>query len=164
LDTVETKANYQRVLCLWLRAALELPATEVAHTLGWRTSSVYNLHSRYLREGATALLSGGRGGRHHALLSPEQERRLLASFASTAQEGGVAEASLLRRAYEAEVGHPVAQSTVYRLLARQGWRKLTPRPAHPDASREAQEKFKKSFAVWSAPRPYAKPNAAFRCV
>ncbi|MBV9248450.1 MAG: winged helix-turn-helix domain-containing protein [Acetobacteraceae bacterium] len=58
----------------------------------------------------------------------------------------------------------MAKSTVCRLLARQGWRKLTPRPAHPDASREAQEKFKKSFAVWSAPRPYAKRNAVFRCV
>ena len=103
------------MLCLWLRAALELPATEVAHTLGWRASSVYNLHSRYLREGATALLSRGRGGRHHALLSPEQERRLLASFVSRAQEGGVAEASLLRRAYEAEVAisWPRAPSAVY---------------------------------------------------
>jgi len=164
LDTVETKADYQRVLCLWLRATLQLSATEVAHVLGWRTSSVYNLHSRYLHEGVAALLSVGRGGRHHALLSPEQERRLLASFASTAREGGVAEASLIRRAYEAEVGHPVAKSTVYRLLARQGWRKLMPRPAHPDVSREAQEKFKKSSAVWSAPRPDVKPNVVFRCV
>jgi transposase len=93
----------------------------MAHTLGWRTSSVYHLHSRYLREGAAVLWSVGRGRRHHARLSPEPERRLLAWFTSTAREGGVAEASLRRRAYEAEVDPPVAQSTVYRLLARQGW-------------------------------------------
>jgi transposase len=160
LDQVETKADYQRVLCLWLRA-LGLSATEIARTLGWRTSSVYHLHSRYLHEGITVLLGAGRGGRHHALLSPEQERRLLAPFASTASQGGVAEASLIRRAYEGqEVGHRVAKSTVYRLLARQGWRKLAPRPAHPDASQEAQKAFKKSFVVWCAPKPYAKHNVA----
>jgi transposase len=33
LDQVETKADYQRVLCLWL-GALGLSATEIARTLG----------------------------------------------------------------------------------------------------------------------------------
>jgi transposase len=159
LDQVETKADYQRVLCLWLRA-LGLSAAEIARTLGWRTSSVYNLHSRYRHEGIAVLLGAGRGGRHHALLREEQERRLLAPFASTASQGGVAEASLIRRAYQAQVGHGVAKSTVYRLLARQGWRKLAPRPAHPDASQEAQKAFKKSFVVWCAPRLHAKHDAA----
>jgi Winged helix-turn helix len=32
---------------------------------------------------------------------------------------------------------------VRRLLARHGWRKLVPRPYHPDASRQQQEAFKK---------------------
>jgi hypothetical protein len=82
LDQVETKADYRRVLCVWLRAALGWSAPEIARTLGWAMSSVYNLHSRYRHEGATALLSAGRGGRHHALLSEEQEKRLLASFAA----------------------------------------------------------------------------------
>jgi transposase len=160
LDQVETKADYRGVLCVWWRAALGLSAPEIARTLGWRMSSVYNLHSRYRHEGATALLSAGRGGRHHALLSEEQEKRLLASFAATARQGGMTEMSLVRRAYEEQVGHAVAKSTVYRLLARQGWRKLAPRPAHPDVSREAQRAFKKSSAVWSAPKPYARRNAA----
>ena len=92
LQTVDSKADYRRVLCLWLRAALGLPAAEVALALGWRTSSVYNLQSRYQHEGATALLGAGRGGRRRAWLSPEQEQRLLDSFTATAGQGGMTEA------------------------------------------------------------------------
>ncbi len=47
LQEVESKADYGCVLCLWLRAALGLPAAAVALALGWRISSVYNLPSRY---------------------------------------------------------------------------------------------------------------------
>jgi transposase len=164
LQEADAKADYQRVLCLWLRAALGLSAAEIALTLDWRTSSVYNLHSRYLQQGAEVLFSVGRGGRHRAWLSPEQEQRLWASFVATAGQGGMAEASVIRRVYEQQVGHEVAKSTVYRLLARHGWRKLVPRPAHPDASEEAQQAFKKSSAVRCAPNPNAKRNAAWHSV
>jgi transposase len=55
----------------------------------------------------------------------------------------IATAGEIQRAFEARVGHEVAESTIYRLLHRHGWRKLMPRPTHPKASREAQEQFKK---------------------
>ena len=163
LQEVRSKAGYRRVLCVWLRAALRLPAAEVALALGWRTSSVYNLQSRYQHEGAIALLGSGRGGRRRAWFSPEQEQRLLHSFTPTAEQGGMVEASALVRAYEQEAGHPVALSTVYRLLTRHGWRKLVPRPQHPDASREGQDAFKKSSAVWCAPNSNANGRAVWRC-
>jgi transposase len=60
LQEVRSKADYRRVLCVWLRAALGLPAAEVALVLGWRTSSVYNLQSRYQQEGEGTLLGRGR--------------------------------------------------------------------------------------------------------
>jgi Winged helix-turn helix len=41
------------------------------------------------------------------------------------------------------VGRPVHHSVVYRALPRQGWRKITPRPKHPNANEEAREAFKK---------------------
>ena len=150
------------MLCLWLRAALGLPAAEVALALGWRTSSVYNLQSRYQHEGIKALLGTGRGGRRRAWLSPEQEQRLLDWFTAAAEQGGITEAGALCRAYEQQVGHAVARSTVYRLLARHGWRKLVPRAHHPEASREVQEAFKKSSAGWCAPNPDAKHSAVWR--
>jgi transposase len=144
LQTVDSQADYRRVLCLWLRAALGLPAAAVTLALGWRTSSVYNLPSRYQHAGAGALFGTGRGGRRRAWFSPEQEQRLLDSFTATAGQGGRVEAGAMCRAYEQQVGHAVAPSPIYRLLARHGWRKLVPRPHHPDASREGQEAFKKA--------------------
>lgn len=163
LDQAASKAEYQRVLCVWLRAALALPAAEIATALGWSTGAVHNLHSRYLHEGASALLGGNHGGRRRALLSWEEEQVLLQAFAAVAEQGGMAEASRLRAALEQQAGHPVTKSTVYRLLARHGWRKLVPRPRHPDTNPAVQEAFKKSSGAWCVPRPHAKRNAVWRC-
>ncbi len=105
----------------------------------------------------------GRGGRRRAWLSPEQEQRLLDSFTAAAGQGGITEAGTLCRAYEQQIGHAVAPSTMYGLLARHGWRKLVSRPYHSDASREVQEAFPKSSAGWCAPNPDAKHNAVWHC-
>jgi transposase len=164
LDQTRSKFDYRRALCLWLRAVLGLPAADIATALGWRTGSVHNLHSLYLRQGVTALSGVGRGGRHRQLLTIEQESALLAAFSSAAAQGGVAEAGAVRAALEQQLGHDVDKSTVYRLLARHGWRKLVPRPYHPDASPAQQAAFKKSFVVWFVAKRHAKHNAVWRCV
>jgi hypothetical protein len=49
----------------------------------------------------------------------------------------------LKAAYEKAIGHPTSNSTIYNLLARHDWRKLMPRPFHPDRDLEAQKDFKK---------------------
>jgi transposase len=163
LKSAPSQATYQRVLCLWLRAALDLPAAQIATALGWHVGSVYNLQSRYLHDGSATLVGVGRGGRRQALLTEEEEIHLLSAFASLAGQGGVVEASVLRRAYEEKVGAKVAKSTVYRLLTRQGWRKLVPRPYHPDASRKQQQAFKKSCVGGCASKPHGKPSVACGC-
>jgi Winged helix-turn helix len=157
------KTTYQRVQCVWLRAALELSAPPVAQALGWWLSAVHHGQARSLRHGSAALLGSGRGGPAHAHLSVAQEQELLADFAVPAAPGGVVEAGPVRMADEAAVGHTVPQSTVYRLLNRHGWRKLTPRPRHVAASGVVQEAFQKSFVVWCAPRGSAKGRRAARC-
>jgi hypothetical protein len=55
---------------------------------------------------------------------------LLQTFARRADLGELVTAGQIQQAFEAEVGHPVHKSMVYRLLARHGWRKLVPRPRH----------------------------------
>jgi transposase len=163
LDQAATKTEYRRVLCVWLRASLGMSAAEIATALGCSVGTVHNLHSQYLREGDTALAVYERGGRHRELLTAAEEGKLLATFASLAEQGEITEVSAVRTALERQVGQVVAKSTAYRLLQRQGWRKLAPRPFHPDASLRAQEAFKKSSGVWSAPSLLAKPNAVSVC-
>jgi transposase len=148
LAQVTSPAEYERIMCVWLRASLGLSCQQIATVLGWHPGSVRNLQSRVLREGVAVLEQPGRGGRYRAHLTLAAEEALLADFCFAAGQGGVVEAGPLRVAYETQVEHPVAKSTLYRLLARHGWRKLVPRPYHPDASAAAQQAFKKSSGAW----------------
>jgi transposase len=120
----------------------------MATVLGWHINSVYDLHSPYLREGVTSLQGPGRGGRHRQNLSPAQEQELLAQFFAMATPGSMLAARAVRAAYETLAGHSVPKSTVYRLLARHGGRKLAPRPRHPKADPVRQEAFQKSSGAW----------------
>lgn len=144
LKRARTKGEFQRIQCLWLRAALGWNANQVAAAVGWRPTSVRRVQSRYLREGEAILQSPGRGGRRHENLSREEEQRLLDEFVTPAGQGGIMEVSQVKRAYEKAVGHPVPKSTVYRLLARHGWRKLAPRPRHVKSDAAGQQAFKKT--------------------
>lgn len=87
----------------------------------------------------------GRGGRRNSYLSLEEEKAFLAPFFERAQRGEIATVAELQRAFEAQIGQAVDDSTIYRLLHRHGWHKLMPRPKHPQATREAQEQFKKTL-------------------
>jgi transposase len=89
----------------------------------------------------------------------EEERHFLAPFFTRAQTGEIATVAEIQRAFEVQVGHEVDDSTIYRLLARHGWRQLMPRPTHPKASKEAQEQFKKTLR---APRSGGSRNTSRR--
>jgi len=66
LDQAASKAEYQRVLCVWLRTALAMPAAEIATALGWHTGSVHNYTRAIYTKGpqpsweATMVGDGGR--------------------------------------------------------------------------------------------------------
>jgi hypothetical protein len=73
-----------------------------------------------------------------------EEKALLARFANAAGAGEMLNIRDLKRAYEQAIGHETSNSTVYNLLDRHGWRKLMPRPFHPQRDVEAQNAFKKT--------------------
>jgi transposase len=125
LKKTKSKADFQRVQCLWLRAALNLSSAEVATALGWSPGTVRRIWSQYLAEGESALIGKKRGGRRHQNLSVTEEERLLAELLGKAKAEEVWGLHDVKAAYEKAVGHPVPKSTIYRMLARHGWR---PRP------------------------------------
>jgi hypothetical protein len=45
LEQAQTKAEYQRIQAVWLRATLGLSAPQIAQALGWQAPSVRPLHS-----------------------------------------------------------------------------------------------------------------------
>ena len=139
-----TKAEFQRAQAVWLRVCLGLSDEEIAVAVGLSPNTVRCLQSRFRKQGKAALVGVGRGGRRRQNLSVEQEAALLRPFLEQATRGGILEVGPLKAAYEKAVGRAVPKSTVYRLLARHGWRKLAPRRRHPQAEPSAQEQFKKT--------------------
>jgi len=144
LELGKTKGEFQRVQCLWLRASLGLSATQVATAIGWHVGSVRKLQARYLREGEAVLKGTGRGGRYYQNLTLEEERQLLQEFLAQSEKGGILEVSRVKAAYEKVLGRKVPKSTIYRMLARHGWRKVVPRPRHPKSDAATQAAFKKT--------------------
>jgi len=138
-------------LSVVLSASLGLANGEVAKLLGVGSATVVRLHGEVRQRQRGALPQRrARGGRRHEYLSPAQEEAFLRPWEERAAEGGVLVVGPIRQALEARLGHPVAASTVYRLLARHGWRRVAPDSAHPKRDAQAQEAFKKgaSRKVW----------------
>ncbi len=75
----------------------------------------------------------------------EQKKQFMQHFFTRAQAGEIATTAEIHQAFEAGVARKVDESTIYCLLERHGWRKLMPRPRHPQASEEAQHQLKKNF-------------------
>ena len=121
------------------------PASAIAKHVGVAVDTVHQVISKYNRFGVVAVETAGKGGRHKEYLTVEQEQQLLAPFFARAATGEIATAGEIKRAFETQVGHEVDESTIYRLLNRHGWRKLVPRPVHPQASKEEQDQFKKTL-------------------
>ena len=138
-----TRAEYQRRLTIWLAYLEGWPAHRVARALGVSIPAVWKWVSQYNREGPKGLERVGRGGRRWAFLTLEQERDLLAEVQEQAGRGQVLTAKQLLPRLGQVTKRKVSLDYVYRLLHRQGWRKLAPRPTHVKADPAAQEAFKK---------------------
>jgi transposase len=119
-----TKGEYQRVRCLWLRAKLGMNANQVAVALCWTPPAVRKVQADYRRGGEAAFRRLGRGGRRHAYLEPFEEQALLKRVLQQQAPNELISTGVVQKAYEAAVGHPVAASTVYRMLRRHRWRRL----------------------------------------
>lgn len=120
-------------------------AEEIAKHTGVSVTTVRRVISTYNRLGLAAIETPGTGGRRHEYMTLEQERAFLHPFVARAESGEIATAEQIQQAFEAQVQHPVHITTIYRLLDRQSWRKLVPRPHHPKANAEEQAAFKKTF-------------------
>ena len=140
--TVDDLRCAQAVL---LPGLLDATLEETAAMLGVGRATVARYQSR-LRERVKqpSLTLPQWGGRRRAAMTMEEERRFLEPWAKLSADGGMLVVSPLRAALAQELGHPVAASVVYRLLARHGWRKVAPDTRHPKSDATAQQEWKKT--------------------
>ena len=115
----------------------------IAEVMGVSLSTVNRAHIAYDSGGVKALKPKPSGGRQRENMSIAQEKALLARYTKAAGAGELLNIQDLRMAYEKAIGHETSNSTIYNLLHRHSWRKLMPRPFHPNRNRAAQNAFKK---------------------
>ena len=117
----------------------------VGELLGVGTATVVRMQ-RQIREqvDGTGKPKGKWGGRRRQLMSLEEEQAFLGPWITQAEHGGVLIVPPIHQALEELLGRNVHLSTVYRLLARHGWRKVEPDTCHPKCDKEAQVAFKKT--------------------
>jgi dienelactone hydrolase len=82
--------------------------------------------------------------RNRANAALELEAQILDEVLAAAAVGGVVVVPQLKPAIETRLGKTVALSSVYRMLARHGWRKLAPDTQHPQGDPAAREAWKKN--------------------
>jgi hypothetical protein len=83
--------------------------------------------------------------RNRANATLEREAQILDEVLKDANQGGIVVVPPLKKKIEEKLGKSVALSTIYRMLARNDWRKLAPDTAHPQGNAEAREEWKKNF-------------------
>ncbi len=140
-------------LSILIPKTCDITYSETAELLGISVPAVVRIH-RDISNQATgnATPKGSWGGRRRQTLSLDEEARFLAEWVEKAEQGGVLVVPPIHAALEQRLGKTVAASTVYRMLARHGWRKVEPDACHPKQHIEAQEEFKKnSRRYWYKP-------------
>ena len=136
----ELRAAQAVLLPLELGLSLEMTAKAIGRSVG----ATCNLRTRYCkvarRERAAPRTKRELRNRAHTTL--EREAEILDEVLTGAMDGGVVVVPPLKEKIEQRLGKPLALSTVYRMLARNGWRKLAPDTAYPkgDPAREDWEK------------------------
>ena len=140
-------------LSILIPKTCDITYAETAKLLGIGVATVVRTHRDISNQTAgSAVPKGSWGGRRRQTLSLHEEAQFLAEWIEKAAQGGVLVVPPIHAALEQRLGRSIAASTVYRMLARHGWRKVEPDTCHPKQNIEAQEEFKKnSQRHWQKP-------------
>lgn len=141
---ISKKYETKRILVLRLVAVDKLKSKEIAKVVGYNKATIDNIISRYYKEGIESMLGENRKGGNKRYLSEEEAAELLKPFEEKAENGHMLVASEIKKVYESRVGKEVPDSTVYRMIARQKWRKVMPRSKHPKSKPEEFDAYKKN--------------------
>jgi transposase len=128
-------ADDERQRGKWLVIYNALVDPRPADTIALHTATsrwfVHHTVSDYNRLGPASITEDGRGGRHHAYLTEDEERAFLEPLRAQADAGELVTTHTIKQAFEQRVGHVVHPDTITKLLHRHQWHKITPRPQHP---------------------------------
>lgn len=163
LRTAKTADELRTAQAVLLPLELGMSLEQTAKAIGRSIGATCNLRTRYCKVARHEREAPRpkRALRNRANATLEREAQILDEVLEGAMRGGVVVVPPLREKVAQRLGKPVALSTIYWMLARNGWRKLAPDTAHPQGNSSAREDWKKKLqgkldeivATWSNNRP-----------
>jgi transposase len=142
VKSVDAK-GYKRLLALHMRG-LGKTNVEVGELLGYSPCHVTVLVSKYKKDGMDAILIDKRTSNNRRMDFSE-EASFLEQFEELAEAGQVLTVEKILLKYQETTGKESNTSTIYKLLKRHGWRKVKPRPKHPNGATEAEKEVSKKL-------------------
>ena len=140
----ENSNEYRRIQCVYLGILYpDMTAKQIGEITLYSQSRVWFIHANYRTNGLDGLVDS-RGGRYREYMSVDEEVEFLKPFEEKSKSGALVVIDVIKKEYEEKVGKEVAESTIYRLLNRHGFRKIVPYKRHTKADAEKQETFKKT--------------------
>lgn len=149
IRTAKTADELRAAQAVVFPLELGLSMVQTAIAIGRSVGVTCNLRTRYskiAREEAAPPVSK-KQLRNRARLTLAEEGGMLDEILENAAQGGVVIVPPLQEKIIEKLGKPVALSTIYRMLARHGWRKLAPDTEHPQGDAQVREDWKKNSPI-----------------
>jgi transposase len=149
----DTAEDLRRALAVLLPAETGVAQDTAARVLSIGLATLKRYQTRMHRQAHGRVPAcKPRGGRHNQTVTLEFERQYFSEWVERAKQGGVVVVKQLREQMQQRAGRRIPLYTLYRMLARHGWRKVEPDTRHPQSDPMAQAAFKKnSGAGWLPP-------------
>ena len=128
--------GYKRLLALHIRG-LGKSNQEISEVIGFSNQYITELVSKYIKEGMDAILTDKRTSNNRRM-SFAEEAEFLEQFVDLAEAGQLITVNGMLSKFEEVTGKKSNTSTIYKLLKRHGWRKIAPRPKHPNKATDEE--------------------------
>ncbi len=110
---------------------------EISEKLDLSTDRISHLISEFKRNGLEEYIRNKYEGNHRNM-SYEEEEQILKQFEAKAAAGQVITVKAIKAAFDEKLGRDTGRGYIYMLLARHGWRKIKPRPKHPQGASDEE--------------------------
>lgn len=145
LKTTKVVAEYRYAQVLYLRGAHHYTNEKIAAMTGYSIQNVAIILGQYFKHGLDILNGfGKKRARKWGNMTLEEEQAFIGKYLDKAKSGEIIEVSKIKKEYEKLIGKETTPSVIYSLLHRHNWRKIAPRPAHPQKDSAKAEAFKKT--------------------
>lgn len=152
LKSARTADELRLAQAVLLPLELGLSIEQTAQAIGRSSGATCTMRTRFSKIAAGTLTPprSKRQLRNRANADLQREKRILDEVLVNAAAGGVVIIPRIKPDIEAKLGKTLALSSVYRMLARHGWRKLAPDTQHPQGDPQARADWKKNSPLrWS---------------